>query len=166
MSMSSQAHRGFERLLTILLGSASLAAVDVASAAFTMTEIVTPDLGTFFSGASSRQFILNTDETVTGTDAGDYLFGAVSGQLELKKTAGPQDANIVADNFSTLGGVTVNAVPCRYHTGSQLSCDGSGIAVNVSGNRILFVGIDLNTSQMHNGGDSASVTYDITVNFI
>jgi len=164
--MSSRTHRGLERLLSILLGSASLAAVNVASAAFTMTEVVTPSLGTVLSGASSRQFKLNTDETVSGTDAGDYLLGAVTGQLSLQKTAGPQSANILADNFSTSGGVTVNAVPCKYHTGSQLSCDGAGIDVTVNSNRTLYVGIDLTTSQVHSGGDSASVTYDITVTFV
>ena len=164
--MSSRTHRGFGRLRKILLGSALLAAIDVASAAFTMTEVVTPDLGTFFSGATGRQFILNTDETVTGADAGDFLFGAVSGQLSLQKTQGPQAANILADNISTSGGVTVNAVPCRYHTGSQLSCDGAGINVTVQGNRTLFVGVDLTTSQVHSGGDTASVMYDITVIFV
>ena len=164
--MHLRTHRGFERLSQILLGSALLAAVEVASAAFTITEIVTPDLGTALAGASGRQFILNTDETVGGTDVADLLFGAVTGQLELKKTAGPQNANILADNFSTFGGVTVNAVPCKYHTGSQLSCDGSGINVNVSGTRTLFVGIDLDTSQVHSGGETASVTYDITVTFV
>ncbi len=150
----------------MLLGSALLAAIDIASAAFTMTEVVTPDLGTFFSGATGRQFILNTDETVTGADAGDFLFGAVSGQLSLVKTQGPQAANILADNISTSGGVTVNAVPCRYHTGSQLSCDGAGIDVTVQSTRTLYVGVDLTTSQVHSGGDTASVMYDITVIFV
>jgi hypothetical protein len=77
--MGMRTYRSFERLLTIFLGGVSLATVDVASAAFTMTEIVSPDLGTVLAGASGRQFILNTDETVSGADAGDYLFGAVSG---------------------------------------------------------------------------------------
>ena len=62
--MGSRMHRGFERLLTIALVGASLAAVDVASAAFEMNEIVPPDLGTALAGLSNRQFILNTDETV------------------------------------------------------------------------------------------------------
>jgi len=164
--MGSRTHRGFERLLRVLLGSALLAAINVASATFTMSELVPPDLGTALAGASNRQFILNTDETVSGADAADLLFGAVSGQLELKKTAGPQDANILADNFSTTGGVNVNAVPCRYHTGPQLSCNGSGIDVTVQGTRTLFVGIDLDTSIEHFGGETASVTYDITVTFV
>ncbi len=164
--MHLRTHRGFERLSQILLGSALLAAVDVASAAFTITEIVPPSLGTALAGMSGRQFILNTDETVGGADVADLLFGHVSGQLEFKKTAGPQDANVVAENIITSGGVTVNAVPCRYHTGSQLSCDGSGIDVNISGNRTFYVGIDLDTSQVHSGGATASVTYDITVTFV
>ncbi len=164
--MSSRTHRGFKRLLKILLGSTLLAVVDIASAVFTMTEVVTPDLGTCFSGASGRQFILNTDETVTGADAADYLFGAVSGQLGVKKTGGPASANIVAENITTSGGLTVNAVPCRYHTGSQLSCDGAGIDVTVQANRTLYVGVDLTTSQVHSGGDTASVMYDITVIFV
>ena len=61
--MSSRTHRGFKRLLKILLGSTLLAVVDIASAVFTMTEIVMPSLGTCLSGATDRQFILNTDET-------------------------------------------------------------------------------------------------------
>ena len=162
--MSSRTRRSFERLLRVLLVGASL--VEVASAAFTITEIVSPDLGTALAGPIGRQFILNTDETVGGTDSGDLLFGAVSGQLEFKKTMGPQDANILAENIITSGGVTVNAVPCRYHTGSQLSCNGSGIDVNIQGTRTLYLGIDLDTSQMHSGGDTASVTYDITVTFV
>jgi len=164
--MSSRAHRSFERLLTILLGSASLAAVDVASAAFTIQDIVSPDLGTALAGISGRQFILNTDETVGGADVMDLLFGAVSGQLEFKKTGGPQDANILAENIITSGGVTVNAVPCRYHTGPQLNCRGSGIDVTVQGARTLYLGIDLDTSIEHFGGETVIVTYDITVTFV
>ena len=64
--MSSRTHRGFARLRKILLGSVLLAALDVAFAAFTMTEVVMPSLGTLLGGASGRQFILNTDETVSG----------------------------------------------------------------------------------------------------
>ncbi len=164
--MGVRTHLGFERLLTVALVGASLAAADVASAAFTIEEIVPPDLGTALAGISGRQFILNTDETVGGANAADLLFGAVSGQLEFKKTAGPQDANILAENIITSGGVTVNAVPCRYHSGSQLSCDGSGIDVNINSTRTLFVGIDLDTSIEHFGGETASVTYDITVTFV
>ena len=164
--MSSRTHRGFKRLLKILLGSTLLAVVDIASAVFTMTEVVTPSLGTCFSGATGRQFILNTDETVTGANAADYLFGAVSGQIEL--IGENADVNIVAENIFTFGGVTIGAIPCRFHIGAQTTCDGAGINVAIKKNasRTLYVGVDLTTSQVHNGGDTASVIYDITVTFL
>ena len=161
--MGPRTHRGFALLRKILLGSALLVVLNAAFAAFTMTEVVTPSLGTVLSGASGRQFILNTDETVTGADAVDYLFGAVSGQLNLQKTAGPQAANIVAENITTFGGLNVNAVPCRFFNGPQTNCDGAGINVTVQGNRTLYVGVDITTSQVHSSGDPASVTYDINV---
>ena len=97
---------------------------------------------------------------------GDYLFGAVSGQLRLNKTQGPADVNIVAENIMTTGGVTVNAVPCKWRNQAQTTCDGAGINVTVQGNRTLLVGVDITTSQVHSGGDTASVTFDITVTFL
>ncbi len=165
--MDSRTHRGFARLRRILLGGALLATLDVAFAAIFVTETITPGLGTVFSGASGRNFILNTDETVTGADAGDYLCCAVSGQIEVRKTAGPADANILADNFATSGGVTINAVPCRWHNDPQSTCDGVGITAALAGaTRILFIGVDITTTQVHVGGDTASASYDITVTLL
>jgi len=163
--MRTTTHRRFARMRQILFGGALLAALQVTFAAFTMTETVSPSLGTLLGGASLRQFILNTDETVSGPAAADYLFGAVSGQLSLIGQNG--NATIVAGNFSG-SGAAINAVPCRYDTGSQTICDSPGITVAVRKNqaRILYVGVDLTTSLSHSGGDTASVTYDITVNFI
>ena len=157
---------GFAILRTALFGGAMLLAVQFAFAALTITETTSPTLGILLSGASGRNFILNTDQTVSGTDSADYLTGAVSGELSVKKTGGGQSANILADNITTSGGVSVNAVPCKYGTGSQTTCDGSGLNVTVSGTKSLWVGIDLNTSQSHSGGDSASVTYDITITLL
>jgi hypothetical protein len=115
------------------------------------------------TGASGRNFILNTDETVSGTDSADYLSGAVSGALSVKKTGGSQSANILADNFSTTGMITINAVPCKFDTGSQTTCDGSGINVTVQATKTLLVGVDINTNTAHTGGNTATATYDITV---
>jgi hypothetical protein len=164
--MSTRTRRWFARLRIILLGSALLAALEAAFAAITVTESVTPGLGTLLGGASGRNFILNTDGSVSGTDAADYLFGAVSGQLSVKQTGGPASANILADNFSTTGGVSVNGVPCKWHTDTATTCDGSGINVTVQATRTLLVGVDIDTSQVHSGGDTASATYDITVTLL
>jgi len=166
--MSTRTRRWFAHLRKILLGCALLAALEAAFAALFVTESVTPSLGTLLGGASGRNFILNTDGSVSGTDAADYLFGAVSGDVTLKKTGGGQSASIVADNFSTTGGVSINAVPCRWGTDPATTCDGSGINVTLSSGRTehLLVGVDLDTSQVHSGGDSPTATYDITVTLL
>ncbi len=161
--MALRMHRGFVRLRSLLLGGALLVALDVAFAAITVTEVVTPSLGTWFSGAPGRQFILNTDETVGGANAADYVVGALSGQITVKKTQGPGSANITADNFLGFGGVTINAVPCRWHDQPQTTCDAPGITAALQATRILYVGVDINTTVTHIGGDTASATYDITV---
>ena len=63
-----------------------------------------------------------------------------------------------AENITTSGGLTVNAIPCRWNVDAQTTCDGAGINVTVQGNRTLYVGVDITTSQSHSGGDTASVT--------
>ena len=164
--MDSRTHSGFVRLRKLLLGGALLATLDVAFAALFVTEVVTPSLGTVFSGAIGRQFILNTDETVSGANAADHLFGAVSGQIEVRKTQGPGSATIFADNFTTSGGVTINAVPCRWHNDPQSTCDGVGISAALQATRILYVGVDITTTVVHVGGDTASASYDINVTLL
>jgi hypothetical protein len=140
-----------------------LVALDTAYAALFVTEVVSPTVGTVLGGASNRHFILNTDETVTGADAADYMFGAVSGELRVRKTMGPALANIVAENITATGGVVVVSVPCRWRNRPQQACDNAGINVLAVGNRRLYVGVEFRTSQFHSGGDTASVSYDITV---
>ncbi len=164
--MRTSAHRRFARLRQILLGGALLAALQVAFAALTVTESIAPNLGTLLGGIQDRNFILNTDATVSGTDAADYLFGAVAGSLEVKKTGGSASATILADNFSSTGGVTITGVPCKWHTDAATTCDGSGISVTLQGPRTLLVGVDLKTDIEHFGGESPTATYDITVTLL
>ncbi len=164
--MRTSMHRPFARLRQILLGGALLAALQVAFAALTVTENTAPSLGTLLAGVTDRNFILNTDATVSGGAAADYLFGAVAGSLLVKKTGGGQSANILADNFTSTGGVTIIGVPCKWHTDAATTCDGSGINITVQGNRTLLVGVDLDTTQMHSGGDAPTATYDITVTLL
>ena len=164
--MDSRTHHGFVRLRSLLLGGALLVALDVAFAAIFVPQPVPPSLGTWFSGAPGRQFILNTDETVGGANAADYVVGALSGQLTVKKTQGPGSANITADNFLGFGGVTINAVPCRWHDQPQTTCDAPGITAALSATRTLYIGVDITTTQVHVGGDNATATYDITVTIL
>jgi hypothetical protein len=164
--MRSWKHQRFALCRNLFLGSALLAPLPAAFAALTVTETTSPTLGLLLTGASGRNFILNTDETVSGTDSADYLSGAVTGRLSVKKTGGSQSATIVADNFTNSGGVSFSVVPCKFDTGSQTTCEGSGITVTLNATKTLYVGVNLSTTAAHTGGQTASATYDITVTLI
>lgn len=153
-------------ILFLLQGGALLAGLPASFAALTITETTTPTLGTLLSGSSGRNFILNTDQTVTGTDSADYMFGAVSGELTVKKTGGGQSADILADNITTSGNITVNAVLCKYGTGSQTDCSNSALNVTVSGTKALMIGVDIDTSAAHSGGDTASASFDVNITLL
>ncbi len=137
-----------------------------AYAALTITENVAPSFGVLLGGATGRQFILNTDDTVTGADAADYLFGAVSGELELDNKGQQGAINILADNISASGGLTVTRILCSYRGGPQQACDGAGITEQSGRKRILKVGIDFTTNIAHSAADTPSVTLDISVIFL
>ncbi len=165
--MSPRTQRPFVQLWKVVLGGISLFASEAALAQVTITEVTTPTLGVLLSGASGRNFILNTDNTVSGTDSADYLSGAQSGRVNISKSGSPQSATIVADNFSTTGGVTINAVPCKWRNQTPTTCDGAGITKTIRSNpRPLRLGVDIDTTQVHSGGDTASATYDINVTLI
>jgi hypothetical protein len=176
MLVKRKKKRKKNQLLKIVLSGALVVASDDAFSQFMMTEVVSPSFGTFLGGASGRQFVLNTDGTITGADAGDYLIGAVGGQLELdnnakkkkkKKAKKKTSVNIVAENISTLGGLGVSAVLCKFERDPQTTCSGPGINVTLRGRRsTLLVGVDITTTQVHGGGDTASVSFDVTVIFL
>ena len=166
MNTLAQTPRGSVRLPTIAILLTLLIAADVAFAALTVTETIIPSFGLIFGGPSGRQFILNTDGTITGTDAADYVSGAVAGEVEVKKTGGKVfPAHIVAENISTVGGLSVAAILCKFHNDPQTTCSGSGISVSLQGKRRLLLGVDMSTTQVHAGGTSG-VSFDITVTLL
>jgi hypothetical protein len=163
--MTATTRRRYVWPLKIVLCAVLTITVNTGFAAFTMIETVTPSFGLFIGGASGRQFVLNTDGVITGADAGDYMSGAVGGQLVLQKTGGSVSANIVAENISTFGGLSVGSILCQYHKNPQTTCSGAGINVRLQGKRRLALGVDVTTTQFHAGGDTAGVSMDITVSF-
>jgi hypothetical protein len=132
----------------------------------TITETVSPTFGFVMGGPANRRFVLNTSDTVTGPNAGDYLFGAVSGELVIQRRGGPIQIQIVAENVTTSGGVTANAILCKWHNSPETNCDGPGILESVVGRRRLLLGVDMTTTQLHNGGDKATVSFDVTAWFL
>lgn len=158
--------RGYSRHLTRSLCLIATLLSGAAYAALTITENIAPSFGTVVGGISGRQFILNTDDTVTGADAADYLFGAVSGELDLDNKGQQGAINIVVDNISASGGLTVTQVLCSYRGGPQQACDGAGITETSGPRRILKVGIDITTNIAHSAADTPSVSLDISVIFL
>ena len=136
------------------------------AAQLTITEAVAPGLGTVMGGPANRNFVLNTDDTVTGTDAADYMFGAISGQLIFMKRQGPELVSIVAENIVTSGGLIANAIFCQWHNGPQFNCDNAEFTELVRGRRILRLGVDITTTQFHDGGDTASISFEVTATFL
>ena len=136
-----------------------------ATAIITLTEITSPNFGLILSGASGRQFILNTSNAVTGANAADYVSSAVAGVITATDDTSPATIEILVDNISSAGGLTVNEVLCSYGGGAQTRCDGSPLVETSSASTSLKIGVDITTSQVHSGGDSASVNFDVTVTY-
>lgn len=149
-------------LTCCVVGLGMLASARMADAQLTITETVSPAIGVVMGGPANRQFVLTTQDTVTGADAADYMFGAVSGELTFQKRGGPALIYLVAENVTTVGGLVSNAILCRWQNGPEVRCDGSGLVRLSVGRRRLRLGVDVTTSQYHNGGDRASVSFDVT----
>ena len=141
-----------------------LGAVSPAVATLTLTKQVDPSLGTVYSGSSGRQFIVNTSGSVSGSGSGDYLSGAAAAVFQVGDDSSPSAITILADSITTTGGLTLNRVLCSYNGGTQQRCDASGgITATSAATATLRVGFDVSTSVAHSGGDTASVSMDISV---
>jgi len=58
--------------------------------------------------------------------------------------------------------VTVSSVSCRISGDAQTTGCGAGINVRLNEKKSLYVDGDISTSPIHSGGDTTSVSYDIT----
>ena len=139
---------------------------ETARAQLELSLVTSPSFGTLVAGSSGRQFVVNADNTVTGTDAGDYVSGALAAGLEVNNPGAPVSLNIVVENISTSGGITLNQALCVYDGGSQKVCDGAGITETSGTDKPLSVGLDVSTTSTHSGGQNASVSYDVVVTIL
>lgn len=134
--------------------------------ALTLSLISLPSPGLFFSGASGRQFVLNTNSTITGTHASDYISGAAAGQFTLADNSSPSTVTILVDNISALGGLTLNMALCSYNGGAQQRCDGAGMNVTSVSSATLRLGLDISTTITHSGGDAPSISMDVSIAYL
>lgn len=152
--------------ITILIASLPIFNFTPSYAALNVTTVQSISLGIILSGAAGRQFILNTSGIVTGTDAADHINGQIVGEVNVIDTTSPLSINILADNINAIGGLSVNQVLCSYNNGPQFVCSGAGMNATSTASASLKVGLDVSTTQTHNGGDVGSITIDITITYI
>ncbi len=138
----------------------------VASSSLTLTQSAEPSFGLIVSGSSGRQFVLNTNDTISGTHASDHISGAMAGRFTMEDTNSPASVNIAVTVLSTFGGLTVNETLCSYGGGMQQSCGGSGFTVTSTASAVLKLGLDISTSAAHRGGDAATVTVELAVTYL
>ena len=153
-------------LHVILCAGVLLTTPGTAAAALTLTRVASPSFGTVFSGASNRRLVLNTNGSVSGSNASDYISGAAAGAFTVLDTSSPATISILVDNVSVVGGLTVNSVLCSYNGGTQQSCDGSGMSTTSASSASLKIGLDITTSTAHSGGDTASVNMDVSIAYL
>jgi hypothetical protein len=136
-----------------------------ASAVITLTEITSPTFGLILSGASGRNFVLNTDSSISGTSAADQITGQAAGDITVMDDTAPVTLVILVDNIIPSAGLTVNQVLCSYNGGAQTQCD---VAMNVtsSASASLKVGIDITTSIIHSGGEAENVSMVINITYL
>ena len=152
-----------------LLVCASLTAILfplAATSSLTLTQSAVPGFGLIVSGSSGRQFVLNTDDTISGTHASDHISGAMAGRFTIEDTNSPTSVNIAVTVLGTIGGLTVNETLCSYGGGIQQSCGGSGFTVISAASAVLKLGLDISTSAAHRGGDAATVTVELAVTYL
>jgi len=130
-----------------------------------LSNAVNPSFGMLLGGASGRDFILNTDGTISGTNAADYLSGAVAGSLTISGTNGAA-ISILATNLSSNGGVTIVNVTCNYdNTGDQDCVLGFSTVASPGVGKNMSIGLEINTTQVH-GDATPAPSFDIVVSYI
>ena len=132
-----------------------------------LNSAVNPDLGKWIPGTSGRNFILNADSTVGGTNATDYIGGATASTVKVVGSA-VNAIDILANNFVANGGIVINDIPCKYEPAAATTCGGAGIsaaAAPTTAGTTLSLGVDVSTTMAHVDGDTAAPTFDIVVNY-
>jgi hypothetical protein len=124
-----------------------------------------PKFGKFWSGAANRNFILNTNGTISGSSASDYISGATAGTFTIKDSTPPLQINIQAINITNRHGATINQVLCSYNSGAQTRCDNGGYTVTSIASAPLKIGLNITTTTSHAGGFSASPYFDLEITY-
>ncbi len=136
-----------------------------AFAVISLTEITSPTFGLILSGASGRNFILNTSGSISGASASDHLTGQSAGDITITDDTAPTTIVIFVDTIIPSAGLTVNQVLCSYNGGAQTRCDTS-MNVSSTASASLKIGVDITTASIHAGGESESISMNVNVTYL
>ena len=90
-------------LRIILCAVVTSATPGTAAAALTLTRVASPSFGTVLSGASNRRLVLNTNGSISGSGANDYISGAAAGAFTVLDTSSPATIFMKVDLPAPLG---------------------------------------------------------------
>lgn len=145
----------------ILLANSSFAAKSIG-----FSNLINPAFGDLLAGASGRNFILGTDGSISGTDAADYVSGAVAGSLTISGSP-TQSVSIQASNLVADGGVSIINVTCNWDASGDQNClTGFSATPPTAAGKILLLGLEITTTTTHGDNDIAAPSFDIVVNYI
>jgi len=99
------------------------------------------------------------------TDAGGNVLGGTQAAADLTVTAtASQSITILVDNVSTATGYALGTWMCKYGTGSDTACDGSGYSETSVTSAVLLIGVTLTGNGNAVAGADNS-TFDVTVTY-
>ena len=99
------------------------------------------------------------------TDAGGNVLGGMQAAADLTVTAtASQSITILVDNVSTATGYALATWMCKYGTGSDTACDGSGYSETSATSAVLLIGVTLTGNGNAVAGADNS-TFDVTVTY-
>lgn len=151
--------------LVLALSIIVSANVFAALKAITFSNLVNPTFGDLLGGVSGRNFILGTNGTISGANAGDYISGAAAGSVHISGSS-KASISIQATNLTANGGVSIANVTCNYDATGDNDCVlGFTGAEPKSSGKTLLIGLEINTTTAH-GDATAAPSFDIVISYI
>ena len=113
--------------------------------------------------ANLETVVIAPDDSLT--DAGGNVLGGTQAAADLTVTAtASQSITILVDNVGTATGYALATWMCKYGTGSDTACDGSGYSATSAMSAVLLIGVTL-TGNGNAVAGADNTTFDVTVTY-
>jgi hypothetical protein len=130
----------------------------------TITENASLRFGLLDQALNTETIIIATNDVVTGTGTG-LILGGTQAAADLTVTASAsQSITILVDAIFPGAGYTLTTFMCKYGSGSDTACDGSGYSETSAASATLKIGATLTGDNTAVAGN-ADGTFDVTVSY-